>query len=158
MNIFLEAHRLALQKLIEKKVDFMLVGGYAVNYHGYNRVTGDMDIWIKPENENKRVLLTVLLELGFDNEGIAVINSWDFTKPQLFNIWEKPFQTDFMTHISGVNYNSAKQTAINASIDGLIIPVIHINDLIINKTATNRLKDLADVEYLKKILTLKNKS
>ncbi|MDQ3682569.1 MAG: hypothetical protein M3352_05790 [Bacteroidota bacterium] len=157
MNIFYTDHRLILQKMIDNRVDFILVGGYAVIYHGYDRLTGDMDIWIKPDNENKKLLLLALKELEFDEEGISVIDNWDFTKPQLFHIGNKPDLTDFMTHISGVKYETAKQNAIQTTIDGLAMHIIHLNNLIENKQSTGRLKDLVDVEYLKKILALKNK-
>ena len=157
MNIFYDAHKLVLQKLLDKKVGFILVGGYAVNYYGYNRVTGDMDVWLQPDNSNKKLLLTALKELGFDEEGITTIDSWDFTKPQLFHIGKKPYLTDFITHISGVSYDTARQNAILANIDGLNLYIIHLNNLIENKNATGRLKDLADVEYLQKILIFKNK-
>jgi hypothetical protein len=157
MNIFYTDHRLILQKMIDNKVDFILVGGYAVIYHGYDRLTGDMDIWIRPDNENKKPLLLALKELEYDEEGISVIDNWDFTKPQLFHIGNKPDLTDFMTHISGVHYETAKQNAIQANIEGLEFFIIHINNLIENKQASGRLKDLADVEYLQKILAMKNK-
>ena len=55
MNIFLEEHQEILKALNKNGVDFLLVGGFAVNYHGYNRTTGDMDLWIKPDNENKMI-------------------------------------------------------------------------------------------------------
>ena len=158
MNIFYDAHRLILQKLLNKKVNFILIGGYAVNFYGYNRVTGDMDVWLQPDNENKKLLISVLQELAFDDEGIKTIESWDFTKPQLFHIGEQPELTDFMTHISGVTYESANQNSTKANLDGLTLQIIHINNLIDNKKLTGRLKDLADVEYLQKIITLKNKS
>jgi predicted nucleotidyltransferase len=157
MNIFYAVHKLVLQKLLDKKVSFILVGGYAVNYYGYNRVTGDMDVWLQPDNSNKKLVLIALKELGFDEEGITTIDGWDFTKPQLFHIGKKPYLTDFITHISGVMYDTAKQNAILANIDGLNLYIIHLNNLIENKNATGRLKDLADVEYLQKILILKNK-
>jgi predicted nucleotidyltransferase len=89
MNIFYDAHKLVLQKLLDKQVSFILVGGYAVNYYGYNRVTGDMDVWLQPDNSNKKLLLTALKQLGFDEEGITTIDSWDFTKLQLFHIGGK---------------------------------------------------------------------
>lgn len=157
MNIFLDAHKQVLQKLVEQKVEFILIGGYAVNYHGYNRTTGDMDIWLMPDNNNKLKLLGVLVSLGFDEVGINTIKGWSFEEPQLFSIFEKPFQTEFITHISGVKYKEAIDHIIKAEIDGLIIPVIHVNNLIQNKKASGRLKDLSDVEYLEKILELKNK-
>ena len=158
MNIFIETHRMVLKKMIEKNVDFMLIGGYAVNYYGYNRVTGDMDIWIKPDNSNKLLLLDAMAAMDFDEEGINTIKSWDFTTAQIFNIFEKPQQTEFMTHISGIKYSETKQTAIQADIDGFAIPLIHIESLIKNKKASGRSKDLTDAEELEKILHLKNKN
>lgn len=157
MNIFYPEHRLLLQKLLETKVDFMLIGGYAVIFHGYTRVTGDMDIWIQPDNENKKLLTVALAQLGFDKTGLTVINNWDFTRPQVFHIGQLPERTDFMTHIAGVKYKEAKEIAVIAGIDGLMLPFIHINSLIQNKKAGGRAKDLADVEYLEKILELRNK-
>ena len=140
MNIFIEDYRLVLKKLFEHKVDYMLIGGYAVNIYGYNRVTGDMDIWIKPDNNNKLLLLDAMAAMDFDEAGINTIKNWDFTTPQIFNIFEKPQQTEFMTHISGIKYEEAKLTAIEANVDGLPIPLIHIQNLIINKKASGRLR------------------
>ena len=158
MNIFIEEFRNVLKKLLEYKVDYMLIGGYAVNIYGYNRVTGDMDIWIKPDNNNKLLLLDSMAAMGFDEEGINAIKSWDFTQAQIFNIFEKPQQTEFMTHISGIKYEEAKLTAIEVNVDGLTIPLIHIQSLIKNKKASGRLKDLTDAAELEKILHLKNKA
>lgn len=157
MNIFYNEHRLLLQKLIETKVDFMLVGGYAVIFHGYNRVTGDMDIWVRPDNENKMLLVNALAQLGFDETGISIITHWDFTHPQVFHIGQVPERTDFMTHIAGIKYKEAKEIAITANIDGLMLTFIHINSLIQNKKATGRTKDRADAEYLEKILEIRNR-
>jgi hypothetical protein len=53
MNILLEPHKHLLRRLIDFKVDFILIGGYAVNFHGYSRATGDMDVWLKPDNDNR---------------------------------------------------------------------------------------------------------
>ena len=58
-----------------------MIGGYAVNFHGYNRTTGDMDVWIKPDKANKLLLLDALFDLGFDGKGITIIKSLDFEKP-----------------------------------------------------------------------------
>ena len=157
MNIFLDAHRVVLQKLIEKNVDFILIGGYAVNFYGYNRTTADLDVWIQPDNTNKLLLLEALSSLDFDKEDMELIKTWNFEKPQKFHVFEKPFQTEFMTHISGIKYHEAKEVAIKTGIDGLLLPIIHINSLLQNKRSTGRSKDLADAEYLDKIITLRNK-
>lgn len=157
MNIFFPEHRLVLQSLQEHSVDFVLIGGFAVNYYGYNRVTGDMDLWLKPDNANKDRLLSALSRLGFDDEGISVIRSWDFNMPQRFYIGDKnrPDRTEFMTHISGITYETAKENLQIADLDGLLLPIISIAHLIQNKLTAGRLKDLADVEYLNKISILK---
>ncbi len=157
MNIFYPTHKLLLKKLIETGVDFILVGGYAVNYHGYNRVTGDMDIWIRPDNENKTVLLSALKELDFDENGLLVLNGWNFSTPRHFHIGNQPDLTDFMTFISGVTYREAKQSVLLAKIDGITLPIIHLNHLIQNKIASGRSKDMVDVEYLNKVFNLKKK-
>lgn len=100
MNIFFEEHKNILKTLIAHEVEFMMIGGYAFIYHGYNRVTSDMDIWIKADNDNKMKLLNGLANLRFDDAGIKTIQAWDFTKPQLFYIVKVPERNDFMTFIS----------------------------------------------------------
>lgn len=155
MNVFFEEHKLILKTLNSHEVEFMMVGGYAVIYHGYNRVTGDMDIWLKPDNDNKLKLIKSLSALGFDDAGIKTIQTWDFTKLQLFYIGKVPERTDFMTFISGVDYPEAVNNAIHTEIDNLPLIIIHINNLLQNKLSSGRIKDLADAEYLSKILNLK---
>jgi predicted nucleotidyltransferase len=156
MNIFLEAHIEVLKKLLEFNVEFILVGGYAVNFHGYNRVTGDIDLWIRPDNGNKLLLLKSLESLGFDKDGMDTIRNLDFNRPQLFSVLERPFQVEFMTHISGIKFDDAILHVIQARLDELTIPIIHFRDLIINKTSSGRTKDLVDVEYLNRIKNLKS--
>ena len=56
MNFFIENYGIVLKKMIEKKVDLMLIGGYAVNYYGYNRVTGNLNILIRLDKNNKLLL------------------------------------------------------------------------------------------------------
>ena len=127
MNIFFKEHHEILAALLKHRVNFMLIGGYAVNYYGYHRTTGDMDIWLEPSNENKEMLLQAFTALGF------------------------------LTHISGVAFPNAFAQKTMADIDGFSLPVIHFNSLIQNKKSSGRTKDLADVEYLEKIIRLKNK-
>ena len=72
------------------EVDYLVVGGYAVNFHGYERSTGDLDIWVKSTEINKNKICTALIKLGYPEENVANINSFDFSKPFLFLIGEKP--------------------------------------------------------------------
>jgi hypothetical protein len=74
MNILLEPHRQVLRSLITFNVDFILIGGYAVNFHGYNRTTGDMDVWLKPDNDNRTKFIEYLKNEGFDNSSLNKIS------------------------------------------------------------------------------------
>lgn len=151
MDIFYEPHKLFLTKLINAEVKFMLIGGYAVNYYGYNRPTGDMDIWLKPDNLNRDRFISILLDEDFEEDDITLIKQADFTKPMIFHIGESPYRIDFMNFIANVDYNHADAIKITAEVDGIRLPIIHYNDLIHTKEISTRLKDRADVEELRKI-------
>lgn len=86
MNILLEPHKQLLKRLIEFKIDFILIGGYAVNFHGYNRVTGDMDVWLKPTDENRDKQITVLEAQGILAEDLDQNRKTDFTQTRAFHI------------------------------------------------------------------------
>ncbi|MBL7829604.1 MAG: hypothetical protein JNK41_01150, partial [Saprospiraceae bacterium] len=70
MNIFFSEHLLIIKQLQTYQVRFLLIGGYAVIFHGYNRTTGDMDIWIDPDEENKSKFIACLFELEYRQEDI----------------------------------------------------------------------------------------
>jgi predicted nucleotidyltransferase len=151
MNILVDEHKILLEKLLDNKVDFILVGGLAVVFYGYKRTTGDMDIWLKPSEENKRKLISVLKADKIFEEDIQYLESLEFQKPLAFHIGEEPLKIDFLTHISGVNYEEANSLKNYFQSDNYQIPIIHLNHLIASKISTGRLKDKADVEELQKI-------
>ncbi len=157
MNIFLAPHREVLEALNRHQVKFILIGGYAVNYYGYHRMTGDMDLWLAPNNENKLNLIKALRALGFEETGLAEISRWDFEQVQLFSILERPFQVEFMTQITGLVFQSAYEQSVEITIDGLSLRLIQYQDLIKNKRQTGRTKDLLDIEELEQIQRLKEK-
>jgi hypothetical protein len=151
MNILFEEHITIIASLIKHKVEFMLVGGYAVIHYGYRRTTGDMDLWIKPDNQNKQNLIEVLKEMNFDLEELKELASLDFTTHILFSIGDEPFKVDFMTYVNMVKWEEANNEKIYAEIENLKIPIIHLNHLILSKINNDRLKDKSDVEELQKI-------
>lgn len=145
-----------LNELNINQVDYLVVGGYAVNFYGYRRTTGDIDLWIKPDNgENKTKLLNCLKNLKVSENALNELKKIDFTKPQVFIDGEEPYKIDFITQISGVKFDEAWQQKIFSHLDGLNIPFIHFNHLILSKITTNRIKDKLDVEELQKINKLK---
>lgn len=145
-------HLEMLTTLLQHGVEFLIVGGYAVILHGYVRTTGDLDIWVKPTNENKMRLLKVFSELQFDPESIEAVKNMDFKNVVVFHIGDEPDRIDFLSHISGVDFTKAQDRHESISYKNFIIPYIHLDDLIVSKLLANRLQDLADVEELKKIV------
>jgi hypothetical protein len=158
MNIFDKYTRDLLLGLNSNKVEYLVVGGYAVNFHGYRRTTGDIDLWIKPDNGiNKTNILKSLKKLKVEELVLKELDKLDFTKPLVFVDGEEPYKIDFMTYVSGVNFNEAWELKTIAALDGVDIPFIHLNHLIISKITTGRLQDKIDVEELQKIQNIKKK-
>ncbi len=156
MNIFLDEHIEVLRCLIQHDVDFVLVGGYAVIFYGYLRTTGDLDIWLKPDNYNKEKLINALRELDFEEEDIIYIHEMDFKKHQAFSLNIVPQRIDFFNYINQVTFDLGFENRTIAEFEGLALPFIHINDLVLSKINTNRLKDKADIEELQKIIVKQN--
>jgi len=158
MKFLSEDHKDLLNFLLHNNVDFILVGGFAVNFHGYNRATGDMDVWIRPGNENKEKLFKALVEIGFSFEHIQLLKGEDFDKPFVFSLWEEPFKVDFLTHISGVKFEEAWEQKVFLPFGKRQIPVLHLHHLVLSKINTGRTRDKADIEELQKIKAHKKNS
>ena len=151
MNIFFEEHRKLIADMLAEGVQFMLVGGYAVNYHGYNRTTGDMDIWIKADNNNKLKVISALEKNDINPDDLEEIKNLDFTNALVFSAWQSPYKIDFLTKVSGVSYEEADKVKILADVEGLTIPIINLNHLVLTKIATGRLQDKTDIEKLQQV-------
>jgi predicted nucleotidyltransferase len=146
-----------LLALVKHKVNFMLVGGYAVIHYGYGRSTGDMDIWLQLGNDNKTKLLTALIEFGIEADDISQLRELNLdTAVPVFYIGEEPRRIDFITALSRISFEVALINATQFRLDTEIIPVIHYNDLILSKMHTGRTKDKADIEELERINKYRN--
>ena len=150
MNIFLKDHQDLLRELLNQRVQFMMIGGYSVIYYGYRRTTGDLDLWVKPDNENKKLLIKALASYGFSVGDLSVIDEYDFTDYVVISIGNEPLKVDFITRINLVDYDVADKQKVIAEIDGLLIPIIHKNDLILSKMDTGKDKDKADIQELQR--------
>ncbi len=155
MNLFFEEHQEIIKELILQEVDFMLIGGYAVIVYGYTRTTGDVDLWIKPNNENKTKLIQAFKNLNFENEDILELEKMNFEEYLVFSVGEEPQKIDFISKVNLVNYEEANNRKIFSEIDGIEIPIVHLHDLVLMKTNTKRKKDEADIEELQKIANKK---
>ena len=100
--------------------------------------------------------MPVLRDLGFDDENIADVKAIDFTKHAVFSIGEEPEKIDFLTYISLIKFTEADAQKVVADMDGQMIPFLHLNDLVLSKMNTGRLKDKADIEMLQQIANAKS--
>ena len=132
--------------LNENKVEYLIVGGYAVGMHGYPRYTGDLDIWINATLENARRVVKVLAEFGFASFGLT---EEDFIKPgNVIQMGYPPFRIDLLTKIDGVEFEECYKNRLIVQTDNLSLQVIGIDELKVNKEATGRLKDAEDLRNL----------
>ncbi|MFZ1676186.1 MAG: DUF6036 family nucleotidyltransferase [Saprospiraceae bacterium] len=155
MNIFLEAHQTILSHLISNHVDFLLIGGYAVIFHGYARSTGDMDIWVRPTNNNKQSLGKALEDYGYDFQDLKGLYEKDFTNHMAFSIGDEPDKIEFINYVNLVSFEEANQNRILYDFEDLRVPFINLRELILSKMNTGRKKDEADIEELQKIVNFK---
>ena len=135
-----------LRCLLDRDVNFLLIGGHAVSAHGYDRYTGDIDVWIEISEENAARVVAALKDFGFW--------SADFT-PKLFldrgrmaHIGREPVKIEILNDVSGLEFEGARSRAVVMSVGGLAIPVISLGDLRTNKLASGRPHDLADLANL----------
>lgn len=156
MDIFDEEIVRLWKSLQDNNVRYIMVGGYATNIHGYQRYTGDMDIWIADDPVNRRHLRLALKQAGmgdyFMMETIQFVSGW--TDFKLNN----GLRLDILTSMKGLEdftFEDCFKMSTIADIDGIKIPFLHINQLILNKKAVNRPKDQLDVIQLEKIKELR---
>lgn len=135
-----------LVALKDADVEYLVVGAYAVAAHGYPRATGDLDIWIRADDATAPKAMRALAAFGAP---MHEISEADFAKPSIvFQIGVPPGRIDILTGLSGLNFQSAWENRVELRIDDLIFFVVGKSDLIANKRATGRPKDLADLDAL----------
>ena len=132
---------------LSRKVEFLLVGGYALAFHGAPRFTEDIDLMVLVSPENADRIHAVLNDFGFGEAGIT---RDDFLEPgQVIQLGRAPNRIDILTGISGVTWQEAWASRTPVNLDGLEIQVIGKAELVRNKQATGRPQDLADVARLR---------
>jgi predicted nucleotidyltransferase len=135
-----------LKLLNGKKIRYLLIGGYAVGYHGYPRATNDMDIWIAIDPKNAELMVNVLKEFGFDTPQLS--KGLFLEEDKIVRMGVAPMRIEILTSISGVEFDECYQKKIVDEIDGIQVPIISLEQLKINKKASGRHKDLDDYENL----------
>lgn len=127
-------------------VDYLVIGGFAVGFHGYPRSTSDIDIWISKSPGNVIRVVAAIREFGFDTPNLT---------PELFlqqrrivRMGHPPVRIEVMNEIDGVTFEDCRSGRVLAEFDGIPVHVIGLADLRRNKTASARPKDLDDLQQL----------
>ena len=145
-----------IELLNAHNVQYLIVGGYALAFHGHPRYTKDIDVWIAANTENAERMLKVLTDFGFSSLALSL---QDFLEEDnIIQLGFPPNRIDILTSVDGIEFeNSTPQSSV-IEVDGVNIHLIGIHNLIENKTDSGRLQDLADVEKLQAILREQGKS
>lgn len=135
-----------IELLNSRNVDYIIVGGHAVAFHGHPRFTGDIDFLVRPSLENAERLIGAMREFGFSDPGLSVA---DFMRPNtVVQIGYPPNRIDVLTSISGVEFEEAWSGTASGDLDGLPVVFLGLDALLKNKRASGRDRDLADVSKL----------
>ena len=134
----------------EEGVKYVLVGGIAVNIHGYSRYTQDLDLFILADLENSKRVIKALIKFGAPMNNIS---EKDFCREgTIFQMGVKPDRIDVLTEISGIKFDEVYKNAEDIKLHDFSCKIISIEDLIKNKLASGRNRDLDDVENLEEII------
>lgn len=138
-----------LKLLKEHEVRYLLIGAYAVNYHGYVRSTGDMDIWIAIHPDNAKKMVNVLKAFGFDHPDLNA--DLFLQEKKIIRLGMPPVRLEITTSISGVEFDECYRARIVDELDGVEVNLIDLENLKKNKKASGRPKDLVDFKKLTEI-------
>jgi hypothetical protein len=135
-----------IELMNSRSVDYLIVGGHAVAFHGYPRYTGDIGFWIRVSPDNASRIAAVLEEFGFGGVGLG---TEEFLKSdRVIQLGNPPNRIDVLTGVSGVAFDEAWNTRQSGVLDGLPVSFVSKAVLLKNKRAAGRARDLADVEEL----------
>ena len=135
-----------LKLLNENEVEYLLIGGYAVAYHGYPRSTYDMDVWVGISRANADRMVKVMEAFGFAAEDVSP--SLFLSEKCLVRMGVPPVRLEILTSVSGVDFDACYGGRVVDVIDGIEVSLINLRDLRENKAASGRHKDLDDLQHL----------
>lgn len=146
MNLIPSDFKEFLKLLNEIEVEYLLIGGYAVNYYGYVRPTGDMDIFISMNRENAEKIVAALRKFGFDSSELTA--DLFLKEKNIIRMGVPPLRLEILTTIDGVEFEECFANRNLIKIEDVAVNLISLRHLKINKLASGRYKDLDDLENL----------
>ena len=147
-NIFNQDFQDFIRALNEAKVRYVLVGGYAVILHGYNRTTGDLDIWLERTEENYTRLVSAFRIFNMPVFDMSLENFLNTSQYDVFTFGVPPVSIDIMLNVKGLDFKEALSLAEWKVIDDVNVNLIDLQSLIKAKKASGRHRDLDDIENI----------
>jgi hypothetical protein len=142
-----------LSCLRDEKVEFIVVGAYALAAHGFPRATGDIDIWVKSEAGNAKKIMRALAKFG---ASVSDLSEDDFiVHDGIIQIGVEPCRINILTGIDGVEFDEAWQKKVGVSVGEMEIHVLSKAHLLKNKLAADRDKDRGDIAWLQKNVSIR---
>ena len=135
-----------IELLNAKGVRYLVIGGYAVAFHGHPRYTKDIDFWIWLNEENAERMIEVLNDFGFAS--LEILKEDFLDKDMVVQLGYPPNRIDLLTDLDAVDFETCYSTRDEVELDGLMVRFLDLENLIKTKRASGRLQDLADVEKL----------
>jgi hypothetical protein len=137
-----------LTALFDAEADFLLVGAYALSAHGQDRMTGDIDLWVRPTPENAIRVWQALTAYKAPKRNLTVD---DLATPEvIYQIGVPPHRIDILTSIDGVEFEEAWKSRMQKNLSGLDVNVLAPYLLLRNKLKTGRHKDLIDADWIQR--------
>jgi predicted nucleotidyltransferase len=133
--------------LNSEKIEYLIVGGYAVGFHGYPRPTGDLDVWVDAKPDCAARLVKILARFGFAGAGATA--ELFLTPGRVVRMGVPPVRIEIINKISGLDFPASYAHRVEAVLDGIPVLLISREDLVANKLAAGRDKDLNDLKHLK---------
>lgn len=135
-----------LKLLNSKQIEYLVIGGYAVGFHGYPRATGDLDVWISANEKNALKMVEALRQFGFD---LPDLNKEVFLKEKkVIRMGVPPMRLEILTSIDGVRFDECFSNRVIADFDDFKVNFISKKDLLTNKRASGRPQDMVDCDKL----------
>jgi len=153
MDILHPEFVLFLQCAEKTGLRYLLIGGYAVNYYGYNRNTHDLDVWIAPTEDNKKAFINTLLCMNYSESEVAPLHNEDFTAPFKAGIGATGADIDILTYVHrSISFDQAEQEKVVFEIEpGLKMNFVSYDFLKETKLRSGRDKDLWDIAKLEEL-------
>jgi hypothetical protein len=137
-----------IELLNANRVEYVVVGGFAVAWHGHPRFTADIDFLVRPSFANAELVIKSLGDFGFSS---LQVTAEDLAQPdQILQLGVKPNRIDVITSVAGLSFDEAWASRVAGSIDGVPVPFIGREELIRNKESAGRPQDAADADALRK--------